>query len=242
MTTNHVVIDDPEALRRILATTDVLLLDFDGPVCAIFANVPAHYVADQLRNVLADSGHTTLPAEVEKTEDPFDVLTYAAALGTDEARYVEAALRAHEVEAAATAPPTPGAHDFIHAWQATGRKLAIVSNNSQAAVNTYLHRHNLTPLIHTVSARTNSDPTLLKPNAHLVDQAVASVNVRPSRCTLIGDSSSDISAGRATGTRTIGYANKPGKVATLSSPQAHAIVTSMKIPAAILNAADGEFR
>ncbi|WP_309110189.1 HAD-IA family hydrolase [Saccharothrix sp.] len=227
MTTDHVPLDDPEVLHHILATTDALLLDFDGPVCAIFANLPAQHVADQLREVLAGGGHRELPAEVEKTEDPFEILTYAATLSSKDARYIESALQAHEVEAAATAPPTPGAHDLIKAWHATGRRLAIVSNNSRAAVNTYLHRHDLMPLVLTVSARTQSDFELLKPNPYLVRQAATILKSPPWKCTLIGDSVTDIEAAQAAQTHTIGYANKTSKVSSLTTAGSDVVVTNM---------------
>ncbi|RKT52031.1 HAD family hydrolase [Saccharothrix australiensis] len=227
MTTDNTPVDDPEALRHILATTDALLLDFDGPVCSIFANVPAHHVAGQLRRVLAEAGHTELPAEVEKTADPFDVLIHAATLGSDQAHHVESSLRAHEVEAATTAEPTPGAHDLIRTWHATGRKLAIVSNNSQAAVNTYLHQHELNPFVHFVSARTDPNPALLKPSPHLIGQASAALTTPPPKCTLIGDSLTDLRATRAARTRAIGYANKPGKADLFTAEHPAAITTSM---------------
>ncbi|MGH9208275.1 MAG: hypothetical protein ACRD1G_17265 [Acidimicrobiales bacterium] len=37
----------------------------------------------------------TQPIEIEKSDDPFEVLAYAASLGEDEARYVNAAFTAH---------------------------------------------------------------------------------------------------------------------------------------------------
>lgn len=227
MTADQVPVDDPESLRRILVTTDALLLDFDGPICAIFANLPAHHVAEQLRAVLTEGGTTHLPAVIEKTEDPFDVLAFAATLGADEARYVEAALRAHEADAATTAPATPGAHDLMSTWHSTGRPLAIVSNNSQAAVNTYLHRHGLAELVHTVSARTEADPALLKPNPHLLTQAGDKLAVPLSRCTLVGDSLTDIQSANAAGSRAIGYANKPGKAAAFTAERPSAVTTSI---------------
>ncbi|MEU4740091.1 HAD family phosphatase [Actinosynnema sp. NPDC023658] len=227
MTTEPVSMDQPEVLHAILMTTDALFLDFDGPICSIFASLPAHHVASQLRKVLADGGHQELPAEIEKTEDPFDVFSYAATLGTGKAHYLEAALRAHEVEAVATAEPTLGAHDLIHAWHATGRKLAVVSNNSQAAVNAYLHLHNLVHLVHTVSARTEPDPAALKPSPQLIDQAAEALTVPPSKCTLVGDSLTDLRAANAAGTRSIGYANKPGKAERFATERPSAITTSM---------------
>jgi phosphoglycolate phosphatase-like HAD superfamily hydrolase len=126
-------VDDPEALRRVLARAEALFLDFDGPVCDVFAGLPASVVVDQLCVVLADGGYGDPPPEIEKSSDPFDVLKYAATLGETEARYVNAAFTAHEVEAIAMAKPTPAAHDLIRTWSQIGRALAIVTNNSKAA-------------------------------------------------------------------------------------------------------------
>lgn len=234
MTTDRVAVDDPKVLRHILATVDALLLDFDGPVCAVFANLPAYRVAGQLRDVLIQGGHTTLPTEIENTDDPFDVFTYAATLGTGEARYVEAALQAREVEAVTMAEPTRGAYETITAWRTTTRKLAIVSNNSQAAVNTYLRLHNLDSFVHTVSARTSSNPALLKPSPHLIHEAAMALGVEPTRCALVGDSSTDIRAAHTAHALSIGFANKPGKISTLEQAGAHTVITSMRIIASAM--------
>jgi Putative transposase of IS4/5 family (DUF4096) len=135
--------DDVTILRHILARTTALLLDFDGPVCSVFAGLSAHTVVTQLCTVLADGGYGDPPTEIEKSDDPFEVLTYAANLGDDEARYVNAAFTAHELEAIAIAEPTPTAHDLIRVWSATGRPLPIVSNNSTIAIHAYLDLHDL---------------------------------------------------------------------------------------------------
>lgn len=194
-----------------------LLLDFDGPVCSVFAGFPAPNVADQLRNVLTDGGHTQLPPDVIDTQDPFDVFKYAATLGPEEAAYVEAALTAYEVEAVATAEPTKGAHDLIHAWAATGRKLAVVSNNSRKAVEAYLDKYGLTRYIDRIHARESNDPALLKPNPHLIEQASASLRIAPDRLAIIGDSLSDIEAANSASVMAIAYANKPGKREALAA-------------------------
>jgi len=212
-----VPVDDPEVLRRILADTEALLLDFDGPICSVFAGFPAHVVADQLRDVLAEGGYRDLPDDVAKSEDPFDVFKYAATLGEEEARYVEAAFRAHEAEAIPTAEPTPGAHDLIRAWKATGRKLAIVSNNSTAAIETYLGLHTLHDRIDYIAARSSSDVTLLKPSSYLVNSAITVLQVPPAKSTLVGDSAADIEAAQRAAVKVIGYANRSSKLITLSS-------------------------
>ncbi|GAA3620891.1 HAD family hydrolase [Lentzea roselyniae] len=229
MTDSSVPVDDPTAVHRILANASALLLDFDGPVCSVFAGLPAPVVADQLREVLADGGHGDLPPEVEKSADPFDVFSFAATIGDVEARYVEAALRAHEVEAVATAEPTADTHDLIREWHASGRKLAIVSNNSAAAVLSYFHAHDLTHCVDNVSARREADPGLLKPNPFLLNQANDALGTAASNSVLIGDSLTDIQAARSAGVRIIGYANKPSKLEEFAAAEPDTIITEMKL-------------
>jgi phosphoglycolate phosphatase len=219
-------IDDPEAIRRILSTTQALLLDFDGPICSVFAGFPAPIVADQLRDVLTQGGHD-IPDNVRESTDPFDVLFYAAKLGPDEARFVEATFRAHEVEAVQSAEPTPEAHALIKVWKASGRPLAIVSNNSVAAVETYLNIHNLRQAVDLISARADADISLLKPSPHLVSTAVQALGVAPLTCTFVGDSLTDIEAAEAAGVRSIAYANKRGKKENFIPTSPDVIITTL---------------
>jgi HAD superfamily hydrolase (TIGR01549 family) len=215
---------DPDTLHDILTRTTALLLDFDGPICNVFAGLSASAVVQQLCVVLLDGGHTDLPAELTKSDDPFEVLAYAASLGKDEARYVNAAFTAHELEAIATAEPTPDAHDLIRTWTGAGRPLAIVSNNSSIAINSYLDLHDLGSYVAYVSARTSPDPTLLKPNPHLLTQALNALNIPPATATFLGDSTTDIQAAHAAGTMSIGYTNKPGKKADLLAAGAGTVI------------------
>jgi phosphoglycolate phosphatase len=212
---------------EVLAEARALLLDFDGPVCSVFAGIPASTVADQLRGVLADSGHTHLPENVATSADPFDVFRYAATVGTEEARHVEAAFTAHELEAITSAVPADGAHDLIQAWHESGRPLAIVSNNSARAIGAYLDLYDLRTSVDYVSARNTPDVTLLKPSPHLLRKAATALTVPPGECTFIGDSLSDIEAARTAGVRSLGYANKPGKIARFKTAGADATIEAM---------------
>lgn len=227
-------INDPEALRRILANTDALLIDFDGPICDVFAGIPAPVVANQLREVLAGGGYSELPEDVRTAADPFDVLFYAAKLGQNEASYVEAAFRAHEVEAVQSAQSTPGADDLMRAWRGTGRSLAVVSNNSTSAVDTYLDIHDLRATVNVVSARASADISLLKPSPFLVNEAKDRLGVAANRCVLVGDSTTDVQASRAAQVMALGYANKPGKAVDLAEAGVDVVITSMDLlPAAL---------
>jgi phosphoglycolate phosphatase len=220
-------VNDPEALHRILARTEVLLLDFDGPVCDVFAGLPASVVVDQLCVVLADGGYGDPPPEIEKSSDPFDVLKYAATLGETEARYVNAAFTAHEVEAIATAEPTPGAHELIRAWSQGSRSLAIVSNNSTLAVEAYLDLHGVEFYVAHVSARSSADPALLKPSPHLLNEAMTTLGVAAEHVAFVGDSVTDVEAAHAAGIVLIGYANKLNKAERLSAAGSDLIITDI---------------
>jgi len=78
-----------------------------------------------------------------------------------------------------------------------------------------------------VVARTSSDPALLKPSSHLIDQAVTELAASPDECVPVGDSVADIQAARLAGIDTIGYANRPGKHDRLTAARATAIVASL---------------
>ena len=208
---------------ELLEQAGALLLDFDGPVCSVFAEIPAAVVADQLRTVLADGGRTDLPESVAASSDPFDVLACAATFSDWDGRHVEAAFTAHEVEAMTTAAPADGAHELIQAWHASGRPIAIVSNNSAAAISTYLDFHGLRPLINAVCARESADVRLLKPSPYLLNCAVKALGIAAERCVFVGDALSDVEAAKAAGVRSIGYANKPGKREKLIRAGADAI-------------------
>jgi phosphoglycolate phosphatase-like HAD superfamily hydrolase len=203
-----------------------LLLDFDGPICSIFAGTPAEMVAHGLADLLAADG-ATVPLDVRAAADPFDVLRFAATLGSTLADRTEARLRDAEVAAVPTARPTPGVEVLIDAWRSSGRPVAAVSNNSGQALSTYLARHRL--IVDLIIGRTSSDPFLLKPNPHLVQRAVAGLDAEADGSVLVGDSPSDMVAGQRAGVATIGYANKPGKRERLIAAGAHGVVDSFEL-------------
>ncbi|GGM99672.1 hydrolase [Lentzea pudingi] len=227
MTRSQSPTDDPSILRDTLAGIDALLLDFDGPVCSVFAGFPAPVVADQLREVLHEGMHGPLPTDIEKTVDPFEVFKYAALLGTYEARFLEAALTAHEVEAVKTAQPTPGAIEAIRKWHNSGRPIAIVSNNSTIAIEAYLSLQDTSSGI-SIFGRDSFDPEDLKPNPKRVLDAISLLGIQNDQCVLVGDSVSDVLAANAAGVKCIAYANRPHKTKDLLDAGPSCIITDMR--------------
>lgn len=211
-------------LAQLLAERPCVLLDFDGPVCAVFGGATsAPEAARELAGYLRSRG-VHLPDGAGETGDPFDVLR--AAQG-DRAEAVEAALRQTEVRAVATAPITPGVREALTALQASGHTITIVSNNSAAAVGAFVTAHGLHRYISGLIGRTAPDPTLLKPHPHLVCKAISERSTAAASCVLVGDSTTDVEAAQRAGTAVIAYANRPGKRDTFEAQGPDAIIETM---------------
>lgn len=224
----------PHNLGDVLAGVRHLLLDFDGPICSIFGGLAAPSVADHLRGILTRRGITT-PAEVTDSRDPFDILRFTAGIELELAEAIEAELRQMERRATRSAIPTLHADQVINACRHSGRTVSVVSNNSRAAVGDYLAQHDLASRFDCVIGRSEPDPALLKPDPHLVKQAIVQLDAEPAECVLVGDSVSDIQAAHRAGIMSIGYANKPGKAQRLSDAGAGTVITAMADLATQLN-------
>ncbi|UGT58335.1 HAD family hydrolase [Nocardia asteroides] len=220
-------------LRRLLADRPCLLLDFDGPVCSVFAGISSRRVAEQLGAAMG----IDLPPHLGATSDPFELLDYAAQISPEVAVAAEQQLTRLEVEAVALATPTPYTHELIReADTRDGGSVAIVSNNSVAAIDTYLRAHELRTHIAGIYARTSA-ATRLKPSPDLLTDALASLRADAAAASFTGDSVTDLQAAHSAALPAIAYANKPGKVERFA-PYAPAVtITSMF---ALLDAVRGE--
>jgi HAD superfamily hydrolase (TIGR01509 family) len=221
-------------LRALLTRASAVLLDFDGPICSVFAGYPAPQIAAELRALLEARG-VPLPDKVRSEPDPMEVLRWVPSLG--DARLVheiERALCHAEFLATQTATPTPHAPKVVSAAIAAGKMVAIVSNNSAASINAYLDRNGLTEHIAFVAGRAYGEPERMKPDPEPIRRAATALNVRTHACVLIGDSLFDIEAAKAAGSPVVAYANKPTKLRRFTDARADAIVTSMADVAAAL--------
>ncbi|MET7709154.1 HAD family phosphatase [Micromonospora sp. NPDC005413] len=225
-------------LGRLLGRVGAVLLDFDGPVCSIFAGYPAPHVASELVDLLMRRG-VDVPMDLASERDPLEVLRRTAALGDQGmTRAVEDALCAAERQAVETAEPTPYGREVIVAARQSGLPVAAVSNNSAGAVTAYLAAHRLAGYVSPVVGRAYADPNRMKPNPEPILQAVRALGQLPARCVLVGDSLSDIEGSRAAEVAVIGYANRPSKVDVFRLAGADAVVTSMgEIAAALISQA-----
>lgn len=222
-----------QVLTELVSRTRALMLDFDGPVCSVFAGYPAPEIADQLRRLLGQLG-VPVSAELKEDDDPLSIYRHSVTGGPAVVATVHEALVAAELEAVATAAPTPGAVDVIAAAVEGGQRLAVVSNNAADAVAAYLQRHRLADQIEYVAARRTPDPTLMKPNPRFLIDAATALGVAVNASALVGDSATDAEAAKAAGAYAIGLANKPGKARRLSAAGADVVIESMTTLAASL--------
>lgn len=193
--------------RRVSA----FLIDFDGPVCSVFDGYPPAEAAHELACLLPE------PPDDPGT-DPLEVLRNAPCAQVEQ---LDTALTRIELRAIETAAPNPEFHQLIRV--VGDRPWAIVSNNSTDAVHAYLRRE-LPQYAHVPAlGRPPARVDLMKPNPHLVCEALKALSVTARRSVLIGDSVTDVQAGKDAGVYVIGYANKPGKAERLAAAGADEI-------------------
>ncbi|MFD8615479.1 HAD family hydrolase, partial [Streptomyces sp. NPDC059631] len=133
-------------MAGIIEATRGVFLDFDGPVCEVFSGIPSSEVAESLIDVMREFS-VQLAKEMEGL-DFMDALRLAPQAGESALRAVEDRLVEAEVAAVkAAGDPTPGCVASIQAARASGRDVAIVSNNSAESVRAFLALHNLTSMV-----------------------------------------------------------------------------------------------
>ncbi|MCD9904220.1 HAD family hydrolase [Streptomyces sp. MT29] len=224
------------ALSEVIEVTQAVLFDFDGPICDVFAGSPAPDIARHLAATLAQYD-VVLGNKARGTDDPMEVLRLAPQSGEAGLRAIEDELTKAEMFAVRLAGlPILGSVAALEAARASGRKVAIVSNNSAACVKEFLALHGLRHLVDAVVGRAPYWPDAMKPDPHSLLVASNELRVQSRGCTLIGDSVTDVEAAKASGGRSIGFANRAAKEITLGEAGADVVVTSMVSVAEALGA------
>ncbi|MER5961182.1 HAD family hydrolase [Streptomyces sp. NPDC002057] len=217
-----------DPLIEILADARVILFDFDGPVCDVFAGLPASEVARELAALLSAQDEAA-GAKAARTDDPIEVLRIAHEADTGLGQKIEQALTAAEVRAVAVAGrPTPGAAEALQAARSAGRGVAVVSDNSAECVRVFLGLHGLEECVTKIVGRPSEQPHLMKPNPFPLITAAEQMHIDVTSCTLIGASLTDIQAAHAAGATVIGYANTPDKAVQFAEEQADVITGDMQ--------------
>ncbi|GAA4859618.1 HAD-IA family hydrolase [Kitasatospora terrestris] len=221
------------SLKDVLRPVKHVLLDFDGPVCSVFAGMPAPEIARRLRLGMVDAGVQGTDSLADET-DPLALLRLIAASRPDLTATMDSELALLETKATRIGRPNPGGESVLRACAESGRLVSIVSNNAGTAIEEYLDRQGLNCYVTGVYGRTPGDPSSMKPSPRLLLEAMNAARSKPEECIFIGDAVRDVEAGDAANVPTIGYANKPGKEARLAAAGAIFVVESMQIIADVM--------
>ncbi|WTV60448.1 HAD hydrolase-like protein [Streptomyces sp. NBC_00035] len=230
-TQSEPVTAETEKLREVIKRARVVLFDFDGPICRLFAGHSAEDVAKDLVEWLEAQGLRGLLTEEERGHpDPHVVLRVVNRRhpSSDLVVELEELLTQHELKAVSSAWPTAFADPLIRTWTAVGVRLAVATNNSPRVVARYLENRGLTECFApNVYGRTqNLDH--LKPHPHCLNRSLRALGAAPSAALMIGDTPSDFLAAQHAGVPFLGYARNGHKERLLRDAGAEDVVGSLE--------------
>jgi HAD superfamily hydrolase (TIGR01509 family) len=206
-----------ENLRELISRARVVLWDFDGPICRLFAGHSAGQVASGLvewLEWLEGRGLKGLLTEAERESmDPHTVLRAVDRRHPDSdlVAELEERLTVEELRAVSSAMPTAWADPLIRTWTAMGARLAIVTNNSPRAVRKYLSSRGLLSCFAPHIYGRTQELHLLKPDPHSLNRALTATGAEPSTALFIGDAPSDWEAAQQAGVAFLGLARNERK-------------------------------
>ena len=177
------------------APSRAALLDFDG---TLGATLPAW--TDAFDNALRDHGITLPPDQV--IHSCFHACTddVIRAHGIPQAENFKQRVWEHFIERMNHVSPFPLMEETLAALSERGFKIGVVTNSPRAAVMPVLLRWKIKHLVDTVV--TIEDVSHGKPDPQMIHHALNALNVSPSEAFIMGDSLSDVVAGKRAGINT----------------------------------------
>ncbi|MFG3133401.1 HAD family hydrolase [Streptomyces tendae] len=223
--------EQSEALRDLVVGARVVLWDFDGPICRLFAGYSADRVAGELVDWLERLGLRELLTQEEQVHPDPHVLLAAVNRRHRQSDLVaefEERLTREELRAVPTAWPTAYADALIRTWSALGVGLAVTTNNSPRVVGEYLATRGLLGCFAPHIYGRTEDPHLLKPDPYCLNRALSATGTAPARALMVGDSATDVTAARRAGVPFLGYGHNERKTKLLRDAGAETVVHSLE--------------
>jgi len=209
---------------QLVANAKAVILDFDGPMCDVFAALPANKVASELMAQLPALGLSALSPD---PEDPLAILSAVHQVAPEHASSLEAVLSQREAEALVSAPATPGIGVVLEELANRGTQVAVASNNGLLAIDWWLEHVGWRSLVASVVGRSPSSIGRMKPDPDYIARAALAVGVSEGACVFVGDSVSDAQASAAAAVPFIGFINKESKRALLTPLAQGGTITSV---------------
>ncbi|WP_238696931.1 HAD-IA family hydrolase [Streptomyces sp. E5N298] len=223
--------EQSERLRDLVVGARVVLWDFDGPICRLFAGYSADRVAGELVDWLEGLGLKELLTQEEQVHPDPHVLLGAVNRRRHRSDLVadfEERLTREELRAVATAWPTAYADPLIRTWSALDVGLAITTNNSPRVVSEYLATRGLLDCFAPHIYGRTQELHLLKPDPYCLNRALSAMGVAPAQALMVGDTTSDLTAARRAGVPFLGYGHNERKAKILQEAGAETVVHSLE--------------
>lgn len=178
-----------------------VLFDFDG---TLGASLPAWTEAFDaaLREHGVTLPHETVIHHCFNTCPDEVVRTHAIADGE---RFKQRCWE-NATERMSNVPHYPLAPETLTALREHGFKIAVVTNSRRTAIQPVLSRWRIEHLLDAVL--TIEDVSHGKPDSEMIHHALNKLNISPSHAYIVGDSKSDIIAGKRAGIKTIAFSPK----------------------------------
>ena len=201
-----------ETVRRLVEDARTLLVDFDGPLARLFPGARWAELGDRLRGEARRLGGSELAQRLKGEADHVQCLRLVGDHSPRLLEPLEALVTELELEAAARVSPRTGAVALVEHTLGRGASVAVVTNNTPAVVAGVLDRarHGVTARLHVVG-RSAGQVADLKPRPDLLVRALGLTGSRPEESVFLGDSVTDVQAGRAAGVAVVGVAAEEGR-------------------------------
>lgn len=213
----------------LLARADLVLFDFDGPLARLFPGGGWLEVSAQVRQAAIGLGGTRLAEELGEEPDHVQCLRIVGRSAPELLAELAALCSRLELESAAEVDPWPAALPLLQQLLTRGARVAVVTNNDPAVVPLVLDRAaaGLTARLSGVYGRSPDRVDDLKPAPDLLLRALTEAAVKPVDAVFLGDSVTDVEAGRAAGVPVIGVAETAERRSQLRAAGAVAAVAGI---------------
>lgn len=188
-------------LTELIAPARVVVWDFDGPICRLFAGHEAKRAAAGPRARLERQGRSP---ELEEL------------------------LTQEELRAVSSAMPTAYADPLIRTWTALGARMAVATDISPRAVRAYLDSRGLSSCFGPRVYGRTQDLRRLDPDPPALDRVLDAMGAVPAQALVIGDAPACLRAARAAGVPFLGYVRDPDGRRLLRQAGASTVVGSLE--------------
>jgi phosphoglycolate phosphatase len=208
-----------------------VLFDFDGPVCDLFRGASTRDVAEEIKRA-AQRHWGDLDPNVRACDDSHGILLHLRDMydrrpgSRRPLELAEGIVTRQETRAVGQATPTPHLGTLVDLLLELGMRLAIVSNNAEQPIRTYLELHGLDAKFEGIFGRDREDARRMKPDPHCVKRAREHLCLPAASCLVVGDQLTDLKAARSAGTCFLGHVQDEERAGDLRLSGADFVVSS----------------